>query len=216
VSSALQPQPPLPRQCLNPQLQGCVSHCSCWGAGVQRFVHKMQAVRRTCLAQLSSISSLKLLKARIRLGRSPSGGSLVSLIEFCSRLMGSPRSRAGGGSADRNSLHTSGTRTQCHGLCDCCWCATQVATDRPGCWACVTVPELRVCALGQFVHPLLKWTAGPICTDRQAGRNNGFSSAHTKFWPARPACVTLHCNCHMHCMQRLAATAWLQSMLTDG
>ena len=32
---------------------------------------------------------------------SPSGGSLVSLIAFCSSEMGSPFSRAGGGSADR-------------------------------------------------------------------------------------------------------------------
>jgi hypothetical protein len=34
----------------------------------------------------------------------PSGGSLVSLIEACSKEMGKGRSKSGGGSADRNSL----------------------------------------------------------------------------------------------------------------
>jgi hypothetical protein len=56
------------------------------------------------LAQLSKISSLNWLYARLRFGLSPSGGSLVSLMLFCRRLMGRPRSKAGGGSAERNSL----------------------------------------------------------------------------------------------------------------
>ena len=33
----------------------------------------------------------------------PSGGSFVSLMEFCRREMAMPRSRLGGGSAERNS-----------------------------------------------------------------------------------------------------------------
>jgi hypothetical protein len=61
-----------------------------------------------CFAQPSSISSLKLAYARLRLALRPSGGSLVSFTEFCSRLMGSARSSAGGGSADRNSLQVTG------------------------------------------------------------------------------------------------------------
>ena len=58
----------------------------------------------TCLAQPSSISSLYWPYALRRLARKPSGGSLVSLMLFCSRLMGSARSSNGGGSADRNNL----------------------------------------------------------------------------------------------------------------
>jgi hypothetical protein len=80
----------------------------------------MQQTRtRTCLAQPSSISSLNVPYARSRLGRRPSGGSLVSLMLFCSRLMGRPRSSAGGGSADRNSLGAArqrwGRRVVCNG-----------------------------------------------------------------------------------------------------
>ena len=39
----------------------------------------------------------------------PSGGSLVSLMQFCSTDIGSPFSNAGGGSADKNSLHAGST-----------------------------------------------------------------------------------------------------------
>ena len=53
------------------------------------------------------MSSVNKVYARVRLALSPSGGSLVSLIEFWSSEMGSARSRAGGGSADRNNLHKS-------------------------------------------------------------------------------------------------------------
>ena len=44
---------------------------------------KMIALSSGCLGQASHTVSLKVLKARIMLGRSPLGGSFVSLIEFC-------------------------------------------------------------------------------------------------------------------------------------
>lgn len=44
----------------------------------------------------------------MRLALSPSGGSLVSLMEFWSKEMGRGRSSDGGGSADRNSLQGQG------------------------------------------------------------------------------------------------------------
>jgi len=41
----------------------------------------------------------------------PSGGSFVSLMQFCSTEMGRPFSSAGGASADRNSLYKDGAIT---------------------------------------------------------------------------------------------------------
>eukprot|EP00959_Pyramimonas_sp_CCMP1952_P083292 1740983-Pyramimonas_sp.AAC.1 len=68
---------------------------------------KMIDLNSACLAQLSTISSVKLEKARLRFCRMPCGGSLVSFTEFLSSEMGRPCSSAGGGSADRNRRNSS-------------------------------------------------------------------------------------------------------------